>query len=167
MISAATYPLRLVRRLLNLVFTESLYMMWVPEYGYAHKFKYGRSAGVKNRCREIRAQTRLNVRVLVWLPVPSVKRVEAALLAATARLRTADIPDHSGKSEWRKWFNGVTAVLVWFFLPSKDAGFYAVTVLLFPIPFDGLLFWLVTVIVTYTLFAAGIYAAGWLIFKII
>jgi len=168
MISAATYPLRIVRRLAGLLFERSLYLMWVPEFGFIQKVKPGISSHPKSRLMSVRAESGMNARLVIHFPLPAARYWEAALLRAMPALR--DVPAHAGQTEWRKSFNAVTAIVVWLFLWAYDVdgrNFVALAILVSPLPADAFLMWAIVIILSYTAAGSVVYAAGWFIFHVI
>ena len=168
MISAATYPLRIVRRIFGLLFERSLYLMWVPEFGFIQKVKPGISSHPKSRLMSVRAESGMNARLVIHFPLPAARYWEAALLRAMPALR--DVPAHAGQTEWRKSFNAVTAVIVWLFLWAYDVdgrNFVALAILVAPIPADAFLMWAIVIILSYTAAGSVVYAAGWFILQMI
>lgn len=164
MISAATYPLRLARRLAGLLFERSIYLMWVPEFGFIQKVKPGISSNPKNRLMSVRAESGMNVRLVIHFPLPAARYWESALLRAMPALR--DVPAHAGQTEWRKSFNAVTAAVVWLFLWAYDVegrNFVALAILVSPIPADAFLMWTAVVMLSYTVAGVIVVAAGWVV----
>lgn len=161
----AVNPIHIARRVVSLVFADSLYLFWVPEFGYYQRVKFGISNSPKWRLQSVRAETGLNARVLAHFPIPLAKTWEQGLLYATRKLRVS-MPFHSGHTEWRKSFNAVTAVIGWLFMWAfgvDNAGFIAFIILAAPLPIDAGLLFLITVLLSYAFLGAVIWAAYWFI----
>lgn len=170
MISAATYPLRLVRRILHRLFPTVCYLMWEKKLflGFLpigpHHFKFGTSGDAERREKEIQRDLHDGVRLVMWLPLPYAKKFEQGVLYCTRRCQ-AEMPAHSGQTEWRVWYNLFSAILgaiAAYANNGQPATVFAV-VLILSIPLDAILVFVLLAAFWYTLFAAGMYAAGWLI----
>lgn len=171
MIHAATYPLRFARRLLSFAFPVSVYIMWevrpLLSFGF-HRFKVGISSEPKNRLRQIRAELGADVRLFTSLPIPFALRFEQGFLHATRRIK-CEMPQHSGASEWRMWANvfcGILTLLAWWAFGFQNTLWVFLIVVFVPLPLDAFLTGLLLAVFWYSLFAAGLFAAGWFIFKI-
>lgn len=165
MISA---PIHIARRLAALIFDRSLYLMWVPDrFGYLQLVKPGISGNPKARRRELATQSGMNVRLVAHFPLPAARYWEGVLLKVLPFL--ADVPDHAGKSEWRKSPNAVSALLVWllFWAYDIDGAWAAGLAVLFgPVPADAFLVWLIVVILSYTIAGIAVFVAGWVVLQI-
>lgn len=172
MIRAATYPLRMARNILRVAFPVCVYIMWevkpLLSFGF-HRFKIGISDEPKRRLRKIRAELGTDVRLFVWLPIPAALRFEQGFLYATRRIK-CEMPDHSGKHEWRMWANlfcGTLVVFGWWAYGFDNTLWVFLIVVFVPLPLDAFLTGLLLAVFWYTIFAAGIYAAGWFILQMV
>jgi len=163
-----TAPINIIRRIAGLLFERSLYLMWVPNLGYLQTVKPGISGDPKARRNELAIKSGMPVRLVAHFPLPAARYWESVLLKALPIL--ADVPDHPGKSEWRRYPNVVSAVLVWlaFWAYDIDGGnFVALAVLVGPIPADAFLMWAIVVILSYLVAGAVVFAAGWVLVSIL
>lgn len=164
-----TAPIHIARRIAAILFDRSLYLMWVPDrFGYLQLVKPGISGNPKARRREVATQSGMNVRLVAHFPLPAARYWESVLLKALPFF--ADVPDHSGKREWRKFPNVVSAVLVWLLFWAYDidgAGVAALAVLFGPVPADAFLIWLIVVLLSYTIAGGAVFVAGWMVLQIV
>lgn len=162
-------PIHIARRIAALVFERSLYLMWVPDrFGYFQLVKPGISGNPKARRREVATQSGMNVRLVAHFPLPAARYWESVLLKVFPFF--ADVPDHAGKREWRKFPNVVSAALVWLLFWAYDidgAGVAALAVLFGPVPADAFLVWLIVILLSYTIAGAVVFAAGWMVLQIV
>lgn len=174
MISAATYPLRLVRRLLHRLFPTVCYLMWEKDLflGFLpigpHHFKFGISGDAERREKEMQRDLHDGVRLVMWLPLPYAKRFEQGVLHCTRRCQ-AEMPAHSGQTEWRFWYNwisGTLGAIAAYAFDGQPATVFAVICIL-SIPLDAMLVFLLLAAFWYTLFAALVFFAGWFILHMI
>lgn len=164
-----TAPIHIARRIAALIFERSLYLMWVPDrFGYLQLVKPGISGNPKARRREVATQSGMNVRLVAHFPLPAARYWESVLLKTFPFF--ADVPDHAGKREWRKFPNVVSAALVWLLFWAYDidgAGVAALAVLFGPVPADAFLVWLIVILLSYTIAGAVVFAAGWMVLQIV
>lgn len=165
MIAVITLPYRIARWTAGLFFKTSLYLIWLPGdwYIYFRKVKFGISTDVQARLSQIKYQTGLEARVLCSFPLPFARMWEQGLLHFT-RDSKAEMPDHSGKNEWRYSKNyftvGVVVAFMWAFHRSPcDIAVTAAMLLICPLPVDySGLFWMV-VALSYAFLTLIIYTA--------
>lgn len=169
MIRVLTYPLHLVRRVLRVAFPVCVYIMWevrpLLSFGL-HRFKVGISNDPKARLRQVRNELGTDVRLFAWFPIPSALRFEQGFLHATHRIK-CEMPDHSGKEEWRMWANLITSVICLLFLWAYDVNYKMVIfmmIALIPLPLDAFIAGLLLAVIWYAILCAGLFGAGWLIF---
>lgn len=164
-----TAPIHIARRIAALLFDRSLYLMWVPDrFGYLQLVKPGISGNPEERRSELATQSGMNVRLVAHFPLPAARYWESVLLKALPFF--ADVPDHAGKSEWRKFPNVVSAALVWLLFWAYDidgAGVAALAILFGPVPADAFLIWLIVVILSYTIAGVAVFVAGWMVLQIV
>lgn len=181
MISAALFPMRLARqillfarRILHRLFPTVCYLMWEKKLflGFLpigpHHFKFGVSGDAERREKEIQRDLHDGVTLVMWLPLPYAKRFEQGVLHCT-RWAQAEMPAHSGQTEWRIWYNLFSAILgaiAAYAFDGQPATVFSV-VLILSIPLDAILVFLLLAAFWYTLFAAVVVFAGWFILQMI